>query len=148
MIGLSFRETMSGGYHLSSAPDVDRPMSFTVRASLPTLSSLLRSPLFSIEGAVVAEGLADHRPLKGTLHIDPLRGKVLVYHFDFEGHDGRPYTFQGRKALWEGNLLHAMTVLPGGIYDASGKAVGEALLRFDLRSDLFKFLRSFHLTRN
>ena len=31
--------------------------------------------------------------------------------------------------------------------DAAGTAVGQALLRFDLRSDLLKFLRSFQLER-
>lgn len=147
MIGLSFRETMSGGYHLSSAPDVDRPMSFTVRASIEKLRTALTSPVFSIEGAVVAEGLADHKRLTGTLTIDPLRAKLLVYLFDFEGNDGNKYSFQGKKTLSQGSLIHAMTVLPGLLLDASGATVGEALLRFDLRSDLLKFLRSFRLDR-
>jgi hypothetical protein len=44
-----------------------------------------------------------------------------------------------------GRLVESMTVLPGAILDASGKAAGEALLRFDLRSDLGRFLRSFRL---
>jgi hypothetical protein len=147
MLGLSFRETMSGGYHLCTSPDVDRPMSFTVGASIDTLRSLLGNAVFDIRGAVVAEGLADHKPLQGTLTIDPLRARILVYVFRFEGNDGAEYTFQGRKTLSEGSLLHAMTVLPGGIHRASGEKVGEALLRFDLRSDLLKFLRSFTLTR-
>jgi len=147
MTGLSFRETMSGGYHLSSAPDVDRPMEFTVRVSIPSVLSLLRAPLFSMEGEVVAVGLADHKVLRGTLHIDPFRGRLLVYCFDFEGNDGNKYSFQGRKTLSEGHVIQAMTVLPGGLYDAAGKEVGQALLRFDLRSHLFKFLGSFRLVR-
>ena len=148
MIGLRFRETMSGGYHLSSSPGADRPMYFTIQAHVPSLRSLLGNALFEIEGAVFAEGLADHRPLRGTLHIDPLRGKVLVYRFEFPGNDDKPYVFQGRKTLGEGDLLHAMTVLPGGIHDAAGNEVGRALLRFDLRSDILKFLRSFRLVRS
>lgn len=147
MPGLSFHETMSGGYHLCTSPDVDRPMSFTIRASAGALRSLLGNAVLTIEGAVVAEGFADHKRLEGTLTIDPLRAKILVYTFRFEGNDGAFYTFQGKKTLTEGGLLHAMTVLPGGIFDATGARVGEALLRFDLRSDLFKFLRSFTLTR-
>jgi hypothetical protein len=147
VFGLSFRETMSGGYHLCTSPDVDRPMRFTVRASIDSLRSLLGNAVFTLQGAVLAEGLADHKRLDGTLTIDPLRAKLLVYVFRFEGNDGAPLTFQGRKTLSEGSLLHAMTVLPGGIFDAAGHRVGEALLRFDLRSDLLKFLRSFTLTR-
>jgi hypothetical protein len=148
VIGLRFRETMSGGYHLTSAPGVDRPMYFTIQAQAPRLRSLLAAPVLEIEGAVFAEGFADHRHLRGTLTIDPLRAKVLVYLFDFDANDGKRYTFQGRKTLSEGDLLHAMTVLPGGIYDAAGEEVGRALLRFDLRSDIVKFLRSFRLVRS
>jgi hypothetical protein len=148
MIGLAFRETMSGAYHLSSAPDVDRPMHFTVRARIDSLKSALTSPLFSLEGEIVAEGFADHKPAKGTLCIDMLRGKVLVYMIEFEGNDGEKYVFEGRKNLTEGSFLQAMTVLPGGIYRASGGEVARALLRFDLRSDLYKFLRSFRLVRS
>ncbi len=148
MIGLTFRETMSGGYHLSSSPGVDRPMFFTIQARLRTLRSLLRTPILDIEGAVFAEGFADHKPLRGTLTIDPLRARLLVYLFDFESNDGARHTFQGRKTLDEGDLLHAMTVLPGSIYDAAGKEVAQALLRFDLRSDIVQFLRSFRLVRS
>jgi hypothetical protein len=147
MIGLTFRETMSGGYHLSAAPDVDRPMHFTVRASIPSLRSMLSAPLFSIEGQVFAQGLAEHRVLHGTLKMDPLGEKVIAYAFDFEGDDGKSYSFRGQKTLSEGNPLVALTVLPGGLYDAVGAEVGRALLRFDLRSDIVKFLRSFRLVR-
>lgn len=147
MIGLTFSETMSGGYHLASAPDVDRPMHFTVRASLPSLRSVLGAPLFSIDGQVFAQGFAEHKVLKGTLKIDPYREKVIAYSFDFEGDDGHRYSFRGQKTLSEGSLIVAMTVLPGGLFDAAGAEVGRALLRFDLRSDIVKFLRSFRLVK-
>lgn len=147
MIGLSFNETMSGGYHLLTAPDIDRPMHFTVKASLPSLRSVLSAPIFSIEGEVFAQGFAEHRPLHGSLKIDPLREKVIAYDFAFTGDDGAKYSFRGQKTLSTGNLLVAMTVLPGLLCDAAGAEVGQALLRFDVRSDLVKFLRSFRLVR-
>ncbi len=148
MIGLAFRETMSGGYHLSSAPGEDRPMHFTVQARLPSLRSLLTNAVFSIDGEVHAQGFADHKVIHGTLCIDLLRGKVLVYQFELEGNDGQPYSFNGRKTLGEGSPVEAMTVLPGTIHDRSGATVGRALLRFDLRSDLVKFLLSYKLVRS
>lgn len=145
MIGLSFRETMSGAYHLCATPDIDHPMHFTVEARLRSLRSLLTNAVLDIRGEVSASGFADHKVLEGTLCIDPLRGRVLVYQFGFEGNDGQRYTFTGRKTLSKGGLVQAMTVLPGGIYDASGHKVATTLLRFDLRSDLFKFLGSYRL---
>ena len=86
--------------------------------------------------------------LHGTLCLDLFRGRILVYQFSFEGNDGEPYTFTGRKTLSEGSIVQAMTLLPGGIYDASGQTVGRALLRFDVRGDLVKFLRSYSLVRS
>ncbi len=148
MIGLSFRETMSGGYHLAASPAEDRPMSFTVKVHLPTLRSFLTNAVCDIEGEVNAVGFADHKALRGTLCIDMVRGKVLVYQFRFEGNDGAPYAFNGRKTLGEGSLVEAMTVLPGAIHDEAGATVARALLRFDLRSDLFKFLKSYKLVRS
>lgn len=147
MIGLAFRETMSGGYHLATSPGEDRPMHFTVQARLPSLRSLLTNAVFSIDGEVHAQGFADHKVLHGTLVIDMLRGKVLVYQFDFQANDGQTYSYNGRKTIGEGSLVEAMTVLPGTIHDKTGQTVGRALLRFDLRSDLFKFLSSYKLVR-
>lgn len=146
MIGLSFRETMSGAYHLCATPDIDRPMHFTVEARLRNLRSLLTNAVLDLRGEIVAEGFADHKAVSGTLCIDPVRGKVLVYQIRFEGNDGQSYSFTGRKTLSKGSIVQAMTVLPGGVHDASGAKVATALLRFDLRSDLFKFLGSYRLT--
>ncbi len=148
MIGLRFRETMSGAYHLSTEPHVDRPMHFTVVARLPSLRSFLTNAVFTIDGEVSAQGFADHKVLHGTLCLDLFRGRILVYQFAFEGNDGQPYTFTGRKTLAEGNPVQAMTVLPGSIHDAAGTPVGRALLRFDLRSDLLKFLGSYRLVHS
>ena len=38
-----------------------------------------------------------------------------------------------------------MTVLPASLYDAHGNEIGRATLRFDVRSDLRSFLRSWKL---
>jgi hypothetical protein len=101
-----------------------------------------------IEGEVDAEGFADHRHLRGTLGMDLLRTGTLPYAFRFQANDGAAYVFEGKKTVRAGlfalaELAEAMTVLPGSIRDAAGVEVGRALLRFDIRSDLIKFLGSF-----
>jgi hypothetical protein len=141
--GFSFYETMAGSFHLLGEPR-DRPMSFTIRARSSTWASFLRRPEVEIEGEIDAEGFADHRYLRGTLGTDP-RTLTLPYAFQFAANDGAPYAFTGEKTLRAGSLVESMTVLPGAILDAGGRGVGEALLRFDLRSDLARFLRSFRL---
>ncbi|MFO0592736.1 MAG: hypothetical protein U0441_34655 [Polyangiaceae bacterium] len=139
---------MSGAYHLCATPDLDRPMHFTIEARLRTLRAFLTNAVLDIRGEIVAEGFADHKALDGTLCLDLFRGRVLVYQFGFEGNDGQAYSFSGRKTLSTGGLLQAMTVLPGGLFDSAGHKVATALLRFDLRSDLIKFLGSYRLVRS
>lgn len=142
MSGFRFQETMAGSYRLH-ADVVDRPMSFTVRARSARMRSFLRRPEVAIEGELDAEGFADRRPLRGTLGMDPLRTGILPYAFEFTANDGRRYAFEGKKTLSLLHLAESMTVLPGALRDDQGLEVGRALLRFDLRRDLVRFLLSF-----
>lgn len=144
MAGFEFQETMAGSFRLSGDA-LDRAMSFSIRARSFTWASFLRRPEVEIEGEVDAEGFADHRYLHGTLGMDPLRTRTLPYAFRFSSNDGAPHSFAGTKVIRAASLVESMTVLPGAILDASGRTVGEALLRFDLRGDLARFLRSFRL---
>jgi hypothetical protein len=144
MAGFEFQETMAGSFRLLGEARA-RSLSFTVRARSSTWASFLRRPEVDIEGEIDAEGFADHRYLHGTLGLDPIRTRILPYAFRFSANDGAPHTFAGRKTIHAGRLLESMTVLPGAILDAGGASVGEALLRFDVRSDLARFLRSFRL---
>jgi hypothetical protein len=144
MSGFEFHETMIGSFHLAGEAR-DRPMSFTLRVRSRGWGAFLRRREAEIEGEVDAEGFADHRRLRGTLGLDPIVARALPYAFRFTANDGAAYTFAGQKTLHLGRMVESMTVLPGAIYDAAGEAVGTALLRFDLRGDLGRFLRSFRL---
>lgn len=144
MSGFEFHETMIGSFRLRGDAH-DRPMSFTLRCRSPRWLRFLSRPEVDIEGEVDAEGFADHRYLRGTLGMDAIRTRTLPYAFRFTANDGKDYTFAGKKTLRAMRMVESMTVLPGAILDAAGAPVGEALLRFDLRSDLARFLRSFRL---
>lgn len=143
MSGFEFRETMAGSFHFVSEPHHERPMSFTVRARSRSLLQFLRRPEVEIEGEVDAPPIANHRLLRGTLGMDVLRTGTLPYSFQFQGDDGRSYVFEGKKTYSLREALESMTVLPGVIKDDKGEEIAEALLRFDARSDLLRFLKSF-----
>jgi hypothetical protein len=147
MAAFEFHETMSGSFELQENPRERRPMSFTIRARSKTLLDFLRQPQMEIEGEIDVEGFADHRYLRGTLGLDVLRTGTLPYAFEFTANDGSAYVFEGKKTLAMGSLAESMTVLPGKISDHSGATVAQALLRFDVRSDLGRFLRSFRTVR-
>lgn len=143
MSGFEFRETMAGSFHFVSEPHNERPMSFTVRARSRSMLQFLRRPVVDLEGEVDAPPLASHRMLRGTLDMNVLRTGTLPYLFHFQGDDGRSYVFEGKKTYSLSEALESMTVLPGVIKDESDKEIAQALLRFDVRSDLFRFLKSF-----
>jgi hypothetical protein len=144
MSGFEFCETMAGAFRLLGESR-DRPFAFTARARSASWKRFARRPEVEIEGEVDAEGFADHRYLIGTLGMDPIRTGILPYRFEFAGNDGARYTFVGKKTIRVAHLKDSMTVLPAAVEDAKGATVAEALLRFDLRSDLTRFLRSFRL---
>lgn len=144
MRGFEFAETMAGSYHLLSAPADERAISFTLRASSSSLRRFLKTREVEIEGAIDAENLADHRALRGTMGLDVLRTGILSYAFRFRANDGGDCAFTGQKDVDVRRLAETMTVLPAKLLRGQD-TIGEALLRFDLRNDLVRFLRSFRL---
>jgi hypothetical protein len=130
---LAAREIDSGAFALGKgALHLDRPI--TVR-----LAWRVRLGGVELDGEVHAPGFADHRPARGRLSLAARR--AMVYRFDFVSNTGAQHRFEGERMLsWRGLPL-PVTVLRGRI-TRDGEEVGRALLRFDLRSDLWRFLRS------
>jgi hypothetical protein len=143
MIGLTFRERMAGTWHRLEAPTLERPIEFDLQARVPHVTELLGNTVAQVKGRVVAEGLTGGADFEGTLGLGALvRERRLPYRFAFRADDGRTYRFDGAKEVSLMDLPRSMTVLPAYIFDDQGEEVGRAVLRFDLRGDLLKFLRS------
>jgi hypothetical protein len=77
------------------------------------------------------------------MRIAPLRARRIRYRLDFVAPDGRRLHLDGWKSITPRHPVRSMTVLPATIADDSGSIAGEALLRFDLRRDLIRFLAGF-----
>src|SRR5262249_33240344 len=120
-----------------------RAISFTIRARSGRLSAFLRRPSVEIEGEVFAEGIAEHRPLRGAIDMGPLLSRRIPYGFAFTGDDGEAYAFTGEKTLAPGALIESFSILSGQIRDERGTLVGQALLRLDVRSSVLRYLKSF-----
>lgn len=147
MAGFEFSETMSGSYRLDASPERERAIAFTVGARVRELGRFLRDKRAAIQGSIELEGFAAHRACRGTMVMDPLIGKIVGYELAFEDDAGRPHRLAGKKSVVLTRFFETMTNLPAEIFDPSGKRVGEARLRFDVRSDLLRFLRSFRPLR-
>jgi hypothetical protein len=144
-LGFGFKETMRGNYYLLADPTAERAMSFTVRVKAPSLLAFAREPVGRLEGRVTLEGFADDVPLEGTLAFRLHDQRRLVYEFEFKANGGQACRFRGQKDVTALAPIESMTTLPGSLYDESSKEIGRAVVRFDVRSDLKRFLGSFRL---
>jgi hypothetical protein len=143
--GFSFRETMSGNYWRLDAPTEERAIAFTVEAKTDDVRRFARDKTWRITGTIDAEGLASARELDGTLAIKLQGQRRLHYRFTFLGDDEQGYEFNGQKEYSPLALVESMTLLPASLYDPDGEEVARAVLRFDARSDFWRWLRSFRL---
>jgi hypothetical protein len=143
--GFSFRETMSGSYWRLDAPIDERAIAFTIEARAADLRRFVRDKTWRITGTIDAEGLATARPLEGTLVFNLIDQRRLPYRFTFVGDDGRGYELSGQKEYSGLSPLESLTLLPASLYDAEGEELARATLRFDARSDLGRWLKSFRL---
>lgn len=144
-LGFEFRETMRGSYFLLADPTNERPMNFAVSVQAKGLGAFAREPVASLAGQVTCEGFATGKALTGTLAFRLHDQKRLVYEFRFEGDDGKPYRFRGQKDVTPLAPVESFTRLPGSVYDESSEEIGRATVRFDLRGDWKKLLRSFRV---
>jgi hypothetical protein len=143
--GFSFRETMSGTYWRLETPTEERAIAFTIEARAKNIRRFVRDRTCRITGTIDAEGLARKRPLEGTLGFRLHDERRLPYRFDFSGDDGRRYELSGQKEWRALAPLESMTLLPVSLYGDDGAELARATLRFDLRSDLGRWMKSFRV---
>jgi hypothetical protein len=137
---LSASEVHSGAFALGTDPShLDRPMLVRLGWRVRSLATL-RSEGIELSGELHAPGFADHRSARGRITM-PSRGS-LRYRVEFVSNAGQTHFFEGERTLSLKGVPAAVTVLSGRIVTSEGNEIGRALLRFDLRSDFVRFLRS------
>jgi hypothetical protein len=114
-----------------------RPLALTLAAPIGSLGRLLRRREVQLGGEIDAAGLAEGQPVRGEVHLEGAGS--LRYRLDFRDDAGRSCRFDGRQRLSLGGTPAALTVLEGRLETAAGLAIGRALLRLDLRSDLWRW---------
>jgi hypothetical protein len=143
--GFSFRETMSGRYWMLDAPIEERAIACTLDACAYDVRRFAWDKTFRLRGKVDAERLATAKEVEGTLVFHLLDERRLPYRVGFTGDDGRRYELCGQKE-WSGLApLESFALLRASLYDARGEELGRADLRFDLRADWGRWVRSFRL---
>jgi hypothetical protein len=142
MMRLVFGETMHGTWSESRAAGRQGRFDFTCEVETDDVATFLRTRGARITGTVTMEGVTDGAPLDGTMRIDPVPGREIVYDFTFRA-DGSRFRFLGRKDLRLRDLAWTLTTMKGQL-PRDGVTVGDAVSRFRLH-ELPAFLGSFRL---
>lgn len=138
----TFAEVMEGTILLAGERH-PRPMRLELSARLPEVLRPWGNAEGSLKGRVYVLDWADDDAAAGTLRVAPIAARRIRYTLDFTCTDGRRLHLDGWKSISYGRPVHSMTFLPATVTDESGKVVGEATLRFNLRRDLVSFLSGF-----
>ena len=136
-----FSENMYGTYETQGEPRRSGPFDFSCTAEAD-LREFLRTKTTRITGVVRMEGTVREAKLDGTLFIDPLFSKRLVYDFTFR--DGSDlYRFLGQKNVSFLSPVSTMTTLFGTL-EKGGLPFAKVESHFRLR-ELPSFLLSYRL---
>ena len=145
MPGFSFEESLSGSYWRLDAPTEERDIAFRVRASIDDVASFAKTKSWRLEGTICVDGVAHESDTEGVIALKLLDERRVLYRLAFRGDDGKGYELSGQKE-WSGlSPLASMTLLAASLYDEHGDELARATLRFDLRSDALRWVKSFRL---
>jgi hypothetical protein len=143
--GFSFREAMSGSYWLLDAPTDERAIALALEAYAPDIRRFALDKTCRLRGTLDAERLAAGRVLEGLVAFKLLDEGRVPYRVAFTGDDGKRYELSGQKEWSSLAPLESITLLPATLYDTAGEELGRATLRFDLRSDWARWMKSFRI---
>ena len=142
-MGFQFAETMAGTVEWDREPGVTHPFSFDVRVHAESLRAHLADGKARLTGVVHAPPIAQAAPTEGVITIRPVGQRIIRYELAFTGDDGRRYELVGQKDIRWRAALATFTRLPAEILDEDHRRVGTCKTTFDLRHDLWSFVRSF-----
>jgi hypothetical protein len=143
--GFEFAETMEGTYARVDAPGERRPLRFAARVRAPSILRYLRTGHAEVTGTLDAEGLATAAGITGTMLLRPLSQGRIGYQLRFAADNGETHEFRGEKHIRLDALARTFTELDAEILDASGGVVATSHVSFDVRAQMWRFLRSWHL---
>lgn len=146
-MGFSFAETMAGTFELDAEPGVRHPLRFEVEAHAESLRAHLGDGKARLRGVVRAPPLAASADADGMITIRPIGQRVIRYSLSFIGDDGKQYELVGQKDIRWSSPVKTFTELPAEILDDEHRRVATCKIAFDVKNDLWSFVRSFRYAR-
>ncbi len=147
MFGFEVKESFSGSYYRLGEPLRDHAVRVSLRLGVDGLRRFLRERKVIAEGTIFAQQLAEREPegvpLAGSLTMKLFDEKRIPYDLSFEGDDGRTYRLRGQRDFFMHDAIDSLTMLPASLYDDANVEIARALLRFDPKTELPAFVKSF-----
>jgi hypothetical protein len=137
----NFRQTLVGSYRPVGDTRVDRPLALTLVAARPRLLPPASGKL-DVIGEIDAPGIADNRPLSGTLEARRFRLGVSRYDLQFDANDGARLTLRAARDPSLRQPLLSLSRVMGAILDEDGRTLWDVELRLDYRDSLSRLLLS------
>ncbi len=141
-MGFEFAETMGGTVVWDSDPGKKHPFKFEISAHAESTRAHFLDGKVAVRGVLDAPPRARGVDCEGTMTIRPIGQKIIRYELSFVGDDGQPYELVGQKDIRFLSLRRTLTYLPAEILDDQHRRVATCETRFDVKNDLWSFLRS------
>lgn len=142
-MGFQFAETMAGTIEWEDRPGVTEPFKFEVTAQAESTRDHLRDGRAVLRGVVTSPPRITSADAEGVITIRLFGEKIIRYELSFLGDDGTPYELVGQKDIRFLSPFRSFTYLPAEILDEDHRRVATCKTTFDLRRDLWTFMRSF-----
>lgn len=114
-VGFKFQETMSGLINLER--EGERQAQFSLTAETRDIREFARDNICRLKGVISVEGIAQERPVEGTIEMafwPPKRR--MAYDLRWTGDDGRKYRLYGIKRIRYLNFITTITTLQASLY--------------------------------
>ena len=99
-MGFHFKELMIGALSPINDPETLIKAHFKVVARKKSWAEWLKDNSSELHGAVTVEGIGEDMPIyEGSLYMEPVFDKKLIYRFKFDDAQGRHYRFYGIKRI-------------------------------------------------
>lgn len=155
MAGLRFHESLRGGFYFLDAPTDERAIDVDLEIRLDGLRRFAKERTGTIVGKVTVEDFVDTE-VEGRIGLAVVNQRRLPYEMDFVGprrggdaSDRIPYRLVGEKYMGLLDAAENVTYLPMSLYEVTGdpkkplgREIARATLRFDVRGDLRRTLKS------
>lgn len=126
-VGLSFRLALAGSWATLDRPGEERPLTLTLQVEARDVVKLAIDPIADAQGELDAEGLADHRAVRGTIRSTPLAG-ALAYELRFAGNDGEELRLRATSDADPLHPLRSLATAVGSIF-AGEREIARVVLR-------------------